>query len=64
MLDANRKIVKYKPVESKRLFTFQTYYNDIDWKDFHDVLGAFGEQLEYWYILPAMELKKAILDSQ
>jgi hypothetical protein len=48
----------YHPVQSNRLFTFNTKYDAIDWNNFAQVVDAFQRQLEYWYILPGLELKK------
>lgn len=51
-------MIRYHPVQAKRLFDFATKYEDIDWNDFRTVVDAFRRQLEYWYVLPGLELKK------
>lgn len=48
----------YRPTQDQRMFSFHQKYSDINWNDFHMVADAFREKLEYWYILPGMELKE------
>jgi hypothetical protein len=48
----------YHPIEHERYFAVGTLYSDIEWDDFRKVVDAFRRQLEYWYILPTLELKK------
>ena len=48
----------YHPVQANRFFAFDTKYKDVDWNDFRAVVDAFRRQIEYWYVLPGLELKK------
>lgn len=48
----------YLPNQSARYFAVGTLYSDVDWSDFRKVIDAFRRQLEYWYVLPTLELKK------
>lgn len=48
----------YLPNQRDRYFAVETRYSDIDWTDFRKVVDAFQRQLEYWYILPTLELTK------
>lgn len=48
----------YIPIQTERLFTFEDTYDQIDWSDFQTVISFYKKQLEYWYILPGLELKK------
>lgn len=48
----------YSPVQNNRLFAVDIKYDDVDWNDFREVIQAFRQQIEYWYILPGLELKK------
>jgi hypothetical protein len=46
------------PVQAVRLFTFDTYYDKIPWNEFPAVATAFRQNLEYWYLLPALQVKE------
>ena len=48
----------YHPVQENRFFAADIKYNDVDWNDFQAVVQAFQQQIEYWYVLPGLELKK------
>ncbi len=48
----------YHPVLNTRYFTFDKRYSDINWNSFADVVEAYRQQIEYWYILPCLELMK------
>ncbi len=48
----------YHPVQENRFFAVDIKYEEVDWNDFQAVIQAFQQQIEYWYVLPGLELKK------
>jgi hypothetical protein len=48
--------MNYKPVKTKRFFTPDTRYSDIDWNNESVVVDKFQEQLSGWYINPIKAL--------
>ena len=53
-------MTNYHPTQNKRFFTFDKLYSDIEWNDFQDVVKAFKKQIEYWYVLPGLELNRQV----
>jgi len=50
------KVLKFRPVQSKRLFHPTRHYDKINWNDFSCAVREFKKQLYTWYIKPARVL--------
>lgn len=42
----------YEPVQSQRYFERKRLYSEVEWRDFRDILGAWGRRVKGWYIEP------------
>lgn len=49
--------MQYSPVQKNRLFAAGIKYSDIDWTSFDDIINAFEQRIDQWYLRPVRVLK-------
>lgn len=48
----------YQPIQANRYWDRQRQYDQIDWENFQEVVDAFENRIDGWYLNPAQELAK------